>query len=185
MAWNETVAYFKEVLLPLSDKFMTAVVLVLIGLILGRIGARFTARILKEINCNDTMRRIIGRKVPVEELAALAVRYFVYIVFAILALNQLGLTVFMVQIIAVAILLAVLISVLLSIKDFIPNFLAGMRLQSDELLKEGDKIEVGDLKGRVQKINITDTFLRTKSGDLISVPNAFLLKQPLKREKRK
>ena len=185
MAWNETIVYLKEVLIPLSDKFMTAVVLILTGLILGRIGARFTQKMLSEINCNETVKSIVGRKIPFEELSALGMRYFIYIVFAILALNQLGLTIFIVQVIAVAILLAVLISMLLSIRDFIPNFLAGIRLQSNELLKEGDTISTGDLKGRVQKINLTDTFVRTKAGDLLCVPNSFLLKQTLKRQKRK
>jgi len=184
MELNATVDYLKELLLPLSDRIMTAFVLILIGLIVGRIAAKLLSRVLEEINMNETLQQITGWRIAFAELTTLLTRYFIYLIFVILALNTLQLTTFIIEILATIALFGLFISFLLALKDFIPTFVAGWKLQKGGLLKEGDTVQVADIKGRVQKCKLQDTLIRTKEGDLISLPNAYLLRHPLKRKKR-
>lgn len=185
MELNSTFQYFQELFLPLSDKIMTAFVLILVGLIVGRFGAKLTQRLLHHWHLNETAKAAYNIKVSVEELAALFIRYFIYLVFIILALNTLGLTVFIVELLAFAFMIVLLISGFLSLKDFVPNFLAGLKLQRDDFMKETDTIKFNSIEGRVQSINLTDTVIRTKKGDLMAIPNSHLQRQKITRLKRK
>ncbi len=174
-------SFLKETLLPLSDRIVTAVVLIIVGLIVGRIAAKVTQKLLRECHLNETLEKLFSIRFSVEELFALLLRYFVYLVFVMLALNTLGLASLLLESVAILILLFITLSGLLALKDFIPNFFAGLRLQ--HLLHEGDQVTVEEIIGTVKKLTLTHVFIVTKSKDLITIPNVFLLKHPFKRKK--
>ncbi len=67
----------------------------------------------------------------------------------------------------------------LAFKDIFENFFAGILLLVREPFRFGDFIACNDIEGQVQNISIRDTQIRQTDGQLVVVPNAMLLKQPV------
>ena len=102
-----------------------------------------------------------------------------------MALNQLGITTLLLNIISIAIILLLTFSLILAIKDFIPNMIAGIKINKKEIVKKGDKISFDRIYAIVNEVTLTETKLGSKSGDIIFIPNSFLLKKVIKIHKRK
>ncbi|MEO1695342.1 MAG: mechanosensitive ion channel domain-containing protein, partial [Pseudomonadota bacterium] len=64
----------------------------------------------------------------------------------------------------------------LAFKDIFENYVAGLLIMLRPAMRTGDYIECEDVKGRVERITIRDTYLRDVDGVLTMVPNAFLYK---------
>ncbi len=64
-------------------------------------------------------------------------------------------------------------------KDIFENFFAGILLLVREPFRLGDFIECNDIEGQVQRISVRDTKIRQTDGQMVIVPNAMLLKQPV------
>lgn len=64
-------------------------------------------------------------------------------------------------------------------KDIAENFLAGIILAFNRPFSIHDTIQVQDMFGRVVKLNLRSTEVRTFDGRDISIPNSIVLKQPL------
>lgn len=59
-----------------------------------------------------------------------------------------------------------------ALKDFADNFLSGITLLIGKEARLGDLIEYDNVVGRVEKISVRATFIRTKNGAVISLPNS-------------
>ena len=64
-------------------------------------------------------------------------------------------------------------------KDIVENFIAGVLILWRFPIEIGDYIEVGEIAGKVERINIRMTEIRQVDGDLILVPNAKLFTEPV------
>jgi small-conductance mechanosensitive channel len=64
-------------------------------------------------------------------------------------------------------------------KDIVENFIAGVLILWRFPIEIGDWIEVNDIEGRVERINIRMTELRQVDGDLVIMPNATLFTNPV------
>ena len=64
-------------------------------------------------------------------------------------------------------------------KDIVENFIAGVLILWRFPIEIGDYIEVGEIEGKVERINIRMTEIRHVNGDLILVPNAKLFTEPV------
>ncbi len=64
----------------------------------------------------------------------------------------------------------------LSLQDTLGNILGGIALQSDESIKVGDWIKVGDVTGRVANIHWRYTAVETRNWETVVIPNSVLLK---------
>jgi small-conductance mechanosensitive channel len=78
-----------------------------------------------------------------------------------------------------AFLILIILSILLAIKDFIPNIISGFLIYKKNLIQQGDKIKIEGLSGKVRKINLVETEVKTSSGDIIHIPNSTLTKKEL------
>ncbi len=61
-------------------------------------------------------------------------------------------------------------------QDIFENFLAGIMIMLRKPMRIGDFIVCGDVKGKIEQINIRDSFIRQTDGQLILVPNSKLFK---------
>ena len=111
------------------------------------------------------------------------IAYFIYFVTIITALNQLGLTTTILHMISAAVLIIIVLSFALGVKDFIPNFIAGIHINRKNMINEGDRIKVKGTEGKVVKIELTETKLKTKKGDTIFIPNSVLIKEEIIKKK--
>jgi small-conductance mechanosensitive channel/CRP-like cAMP-binding protein len=64
----------------------------------------------------------------------------------------------------------------LSLQDTLGNLMAGLALQMDNSVTEGDWITVGDVTGRVTEIRWRSTCLETRNWETLVVPNSVLVK---------
>lgn len=71
------------------------------------------------------------------------------------------------------------IAVGLAFKDIFENFFAGMLILWRFPFENDDYIECDGFVGRVEKITVRMTQLRTVSGELVVLPNAILFKNPV------
>jgi small-conductance mechanosensitive channel/CRP-like cAMP-binding protein len=64
----------------------------------------------------------------------------------------------------------------LSMQDTLGNLMAGLALQMDRSVAEGDWITVGEVSGRVTEIRWRSTSLETRNWETLVVPNSVLVK---------
>jgi len=174
---QDAITYLTSLYQGIINKAIVAIIVLLIGFIIGKVASKFVQKFLKEVELNKILKKAAGIKVNSEEILAYFVQYFIYFLFIIMALNQLGLTTTVLNMLSGAIFLVIIISIFLGIKDFIPNFLAGIFIHSKGFIKVGDHIRVKTLEGKIIKINMVETRIETKEGDLIYLPNSMLTKQ--------
>lgn len=172
----KAIDYADRLFAQLFTKFIVAVIILLIGFIIGRIVGRLIQKVLHEIELNKILKKA-GIKLSLETVLSHFTTYFIYFIAIIWALNELGLTTTMLNMISAAALILIIISILLAIKDFMPNAIAGFFIYQKGLIKEGDRIKVDRLEGRVKKISIIETEVETKKGDTIYIPNSTLTKK--------
>ncbi|MEZ5504308.1 MAG: mechanosensitive ion channel, partial [Halioglobus sp.] len=67
----------------------------------------------------------------------------------------------------------------LSSTSFVTNFMAAVMLRVTRPFKVGDFIRVGDLFGRVSERGLFDTEIQTENRELIAIPNASFINQPV------
>ncbi len=68
----------------------------------------------------------------------------------------------------------------LAFKDIFENFLAGVLIMLRKKMRIGDYVECEGIEGRVELINVRETYLRKLDNELAIVPNSFLFKNPVK-----
>lgn len=161
----------------------SAVIVLLIGFIIGKVAGRLTQRGLRELEINRILCKA-GIKFGMEEFLGHMIEYLIYFIAIVVALDQLGVTAIVLYIIIAAILIILAIAFLLSMKDFIPNFIAGILLGHRKLFNVGDTITAGSVSGKVKEIGLLETKLESKNKDIIHVPNANILRQEIRVRKR-
>lgn len=70
-------------------------------------------------------------------------------------------------------------AIALSATTFIGNILAGIMLKVVRSARPGDFITIGELTGRVTEMDLLHTQVQTEFRDLVTVPNLFMVTQPL------
>ena len=166
------------------SRFVVAVVILLIGLIIGKLVGRLVFKFFKEIELDKIIKKA-GFKFSLGLSLSHFITYFIYFVSVVWALNELGLTTTVLNMISAAALILIIISILLAIKDFLPNLIAGFFIYQRDLIKEGDRVRVDKIQGKVSKISLIETEITTKSGDLLYVPNSILVKKEFVKKKSK
>jgi len=193
MSWiTSAIAWAQEVLSPFINKFFLGVLLLLVGIIIGRVLSTFVRQFLKSADIDKLVSQTSGTKVPLSDILSYVVRYLIYFLFLVLALNTIGLTSMILTATAFIALLIVILSIFLGIKDFIPNAIAGFMIQKKQFIKKGDWICFDSVCGEVISINLTDTHVKTDTGDLICTPNVLLnnkeirkMSKPVKKSSKK
>lgn len=71
-------------------------------------------------------------------------------------------------------------AIALSSTTFIGNMMAGIMLRIVRSARPGDFITVADLTGRITDMDLLHTEIQTEFRDLVTVPNLYMVTQPLK-----
>lgn len=170
-----------------ENQFLTniviAIIILLIGFIIGKLLGKLVSRVLHEIE-TDKIAKKAGTKIKLEKSIGSLTAYLIYFIAILMALDQLGIKTIVLYILAIAVLAVLVLSVLLGIKDFIPNMFAGFFIYRKDLVKKGDKIKVHGVQGKVEKISLIETTVRTKNGDTVLIPNSTLTKEEIVKLKK-
>lgn len=166
-----------------SLNLIAALVILLLGIVIGRFVSKLIQRVLKEVEINKILKEEAGVKIPVEQVIASAVKYLIYFVAVIVALDQIGLTTPILNLILIVFLVIIIIFIILAFKDFIPNLMSGLFIHQRRGLNKGDRIKFNGISGTIEDISIIETKIRTKNGDIIFIPNSLLTKEKIIKKK--
>ena len=167
----------------LSVNLIGALVILLLGIVIGRFIGKLIKKVLKEVEINKILKEEAGVKVPIEEVVSSLAKYLIYFIAVIFALDQIGLTTTVLNIILGVFLLIIVVFIILAFKDFIPNLISGLFIHQKRGLKDGDKINMDGINGIIEHISIIETRIKTKNGDIIFVPNSMLTKHKVIKKK--
>lgn len=155
---------------------LVAMLIFFIGFILGRLLGKVLKKVLRHMNLDFFIRKTIGLKFSLEELLSGVVSYFIYIISFIMALNQLGLSTAILQMVIGGAIVVIVISIILSIKDFLPNIMSGMVLREKSFISENDVVRIKDIEGKVIEMGLIETVIQNRHGDRIFIPNIVFTK---------
>jgi small-conductance mechanosensitive channel len=154
-------------------KLVASLVIVLMGLVFGTIIGRLITKILHSFEIDKVLSEQ-GIKFPFEKFVGTIVKYLVYFIGVIWGLAELGLTTIILEIILAIILILLVAFIILAFKDFVPNITAGFFIHRKDALRKGDHVKMKGVQGEIVEIDLIETKIRTKTGDIIFVPNSVL-----------
>ena len=172
----------KNILLAGMSGFMlrvlTALIIFLLGFIIGRIAGRLIERALKEAELNSFLKRTANINFNAESVISGFIMYSIYFLTILASLEQLGVASIILYILAATAAVIILVSFFMAARDFLPNLIAGFYMYSK--IREGNTIEIDKVKGTIEKIELLHIKIRTKSGDIIYVPNSLASRSNLR-----
>lgn len=174
--FEQSIFYFKNLFATLYLDVIAAIIILLVGFILAKLFGRVVQRILHEIEVDKILKTATHIEVKAESWTGTFVTYFVYFITIIMALNQLHITTTVLQMLSAAIIVIFIISIILAVKDFIPNMFAGFYIYRNKFINEGETIRVKGIEGKIIHINLVETKIETKDGDIVYIPNSVLTK---------
>jgi len=159
-----------------------AFVILLIGLGIGILAKKLLKKVLKKIELNAIMGKA-GITADVEATLSSMVSYLIYLITIVLFLDQLELASTVLYIIIGAALMLLILTLLVGLKDVLPNFVAWIIIQKRGKIKEGYRIEIKEISGRVEHIGYLETEIKTDNEDILYVPNNLFIKSKLRLRK--
>ena len=173
--------YLLDLLRPILSKTVVALAVVLIGFIAGKLVGKAMQWILHSMNINGRWKEMTGTSFRVEQFLSGMLSAGVYLVTIVMALNVLGLSEIIVEVISFGIICIILISIILATKDFIPNYIDGFRVY--RRIEPGDVIVAENVKGKVEELTWTDVKVIAENGDIFYIPHSVFLKKGFKKLK--
>ena len=158
-------------------KYVAALVIIFVGFVVARLLGLFIKMAMKEAKVNVRLSNLTGVQVSIEEIVSTVLVYVVYFLTIVMALNQIGLTSRVFDIVAISVIVIMLVSIAIALKDFFPNVVAGIYLLHWGFVKKGQKVKVDTTEGIVKEINLLETKIETKDKDILLVPNAQMVKK--------
>ena len=157
-----------------TNRIGVVVLIIFFGFIVGRIVGRLIFRGLKELELERFFRKSSH---SFEEGVSQVIEYIIYVVTILIALDTAGILLYLLSSIAGIVVLILVLSALLSFRDFVPNLICGLVLKYKKSVRVGDCVVLGRIVGKVTRFGLLSTQLITKSGDVLSVPNGFVLRK--------
>ncbi len=128
--------------------------------------AFFVSKVFSELIRRTVLHRLrINR--GLQEAITVFIRYLLLIVSSAIILQSAG-----INLSSLAVFAGVIgIGLGFGLQNLASNFISGLVLLFEQTLKVGDYIEIGQLKGTIEKIDIRSTILRTDDDLFVIVPN--------------
>src|SRR3989344_710402 len=157
-------------------KVVTALLILIFGLLIANILNNIIRKLLRDIEINKIIKEQLKINIKVEEIAASVIKYLIYAGTVIIALNKLGFSTRILQIILLVFILLALVFIALAFKDWIPNLVSGFYIIKNKKLLKGDDITINDIKGKVLQVNLIETKIETNNKEIIFIPNSSITK---------
>jgi potassium efflux system protein len=146
-----------------GTKFSIATIASLLGLI---VLAFFASRIISEIIRRSLLTKLrINR--GLQEAITVFIKYVLITLSSVIILQTAGIDLSSLAVIAGV----VGIGIGFGLQNIASNFISGLVLLFEQTIKVGDYVEIGELKGTIEKISIRSTIIRTEDDLFVIVPN--------------
>lgn len=146
-----------------GTKFSIATIASLLGLI---VLAFYVSKIISEVVRRSLLSRLrINR--GLQEAITVFIKYVLITLSSVIILQTAG-----INLSSLAVIAGVLgIGIGFGLQNIASNFISGLVLLFEQTIKIGDYIEIGELKGTIEKISIRSTIIRTEDDLFVIVPN--------------
>ncbi|MBI4149312.1 mechanosensitive ion channel [Candidatus Woesearchaeota archaeon] len=179
-----TGAFFQQLFADVLTDAVIALIILLIGFIISRIVGKLVQGIFHELELEALLGKIRIR-FGAEEFIGTLVSYAIYGIAVIMALNSLGITRVVMNVLAGIAIVTILVSLILTLSDYVPNLIAGIMLRQKRAIAPGNMVKVKGLEGKVLHAGLLETRVETRQKDLVYIPNSFITKSGPLRVKRK
>ena len=175
---------FRQYVTTLSSGYIgtvfSAIVIVILGFVIGRIVERLAYNLLKSVSFDDFIKKSFGIKGLFEQGISKFSMFIVCFIAIIMAINRLKIAFSLFSIILAVVFIILFLGISLVIKDFLPNAIAGMIIRKKHSFKVNDTIKVNSVEGKVKSISPIEVTVETVSGDIIYIPNTLIVKNDVK-----
>lgn len=155
-----------------STQIIGAFLIILLGLISSRIIYNITKKAIIEFELKYLFKKVglerVERQIPV------IIRFLIIILSIIFALLQLGISFTAIKILLIIMAIITIIFILLSFKDILPNLISGILIKRSKKLRIGETIKIKNIKGKVLRISLLETEIKTKNNETVHIPNSLL-----------
>lgn len=162
------VEFLQRPLISLGDSTLTLfAILVALAVV---IGASLVSRITQAVVGHVMLPRM-GVEIPVAEAIATVVRYTLVVLGIVWGLEILGfdLTTLKIAFGALG------VGIGFGLQNIVNNFTSGLILLFERTVKRGDVLTVDGMDGRVQRVGLRSSVIRTRAGDDLILPNSILV----------
>ncbi len=176
---NSKGQYIFELIQPILSKVVVALIVLLVGFIIGKLIGKIVHWFLRTLEINAHWKKLTGMTMRVESFLSGITSGIIYFIVVVIALNVLGLSEVIAKVISFGLICLIFISIILAVKDFIPNYIDGLRLHKRIKVKETVLIE--NMKGVVEEITWTDVKIVAENGDILYIPHSLFLRKGFKK----
>ena len=156
-----------------------ALLILFMGLLIGQLTKKILTKLFGRIKLNALIEHATAIDTKVDQILTSFVVWIIYSFAILLSFGQLGLANEVIVVLLSFLFILVLIFVFLSLRDFVPNLLSGIIMMVKKYMKPGDVIESRLASGTVLECELLRTVISTETGDVMYVPNSYLIKQTL------
>lgn len=174
---------FVESFTPYLNRFVIFFLILFIGFLVGKMLGRLLKKILSDLKADEFVRARLGLKLSIERLLAGLVAAAFYVGSVILALNSIGFTGIVFELLLLLLFFVIIASVVLAIKDTMKNL--GARALRPKEFVPGAYIRMKEAEGEIKEVHLLTTVIETRAGDLLFVPNSLFQDREIKILKRK
>ena len=140
-----------------SFQLLGAVIIMGVGFVVARWAAGFLERLQERRNVDVTLRQFI----------ASTTRLFILVMFAVVALSELGISITPL----IAAIGGLAVGVSLAIQGPVSNYGAGLVVILTRMYRVGDTVSLQGYSGQVEDISLALTRLRAEDGEQVIIPN--------------
>ncbi len=173
--------YIINLIKPIISEIIVALIILLIGFIVGKLIGKTAHWVLRTLDVNKYWKELTGMNWRIDAAVSGILSGIIYFIVIVMVLNVLGLSAIIAKILGFGVMIIIFISFILAWKDFIPNYIDGLRLYKRLKIKE--VVIVDEIKGTVEEITWTDTKIVTEKGDHLYIPHSTFLKKGFKKLK--
>jgi hypothetical protein len=166
------VSQFEDIIVT---KFVIALIILFVGLLVGLLCGKIVRKLLKELEINTFFKNHLGLDIKLDEVLSTGLTWAIYVLTVLLVLYQLGVATFVVNTVSIFIIILAIVLITISMKDFVPNFIAGLRISRRDLFTIGDQVRVDRFEGTIVDIELLEVLVETKGGDILMVPSSYLM----------
>lgn len=170
-----------SVINPLIVKIIDAVVILLIGFVIGKIAEKLSLKIFEMIELEKYTKKLKIKKLS--RILSKILSFVAYIIAIVLALNKLELTTAIISTVVILLIIVLALFFLFGINDMIANLFAGMMIRIKKNISVGDTIMIKNakrsIKGTVEQISLLNFRINTGKEELVIIPNTLLLRSTI------
>ncbi len=163
---------------------VSAVTILILGLLIGRFLGKLSYKILNELEIDDILTKRLGSIVDIEKYIGKLLQYAIYVISAFYSFRILGFPIQSLYYLFLLIIFLVFIFIILEVKDYVYNFCIGLFLINKSFLTLGQRLKVNDIEGQIVKITKTEIKILSDNNDTFFIPNAILMKSSLFNKKK-